>query len=127
MNKITWSFILNLYVCMLLFNLGTNLMLWPSSLKNCTYDCMKFFPIIFSKSIFSRQFFPKLFFRKSKIPNINNSQKKLLKKKEGHDKVTWGVAFKIPSDDVEAKRAYLDHREKVCMITLNTLSISITH
>lgn len=33
--------------------------------------------------------------------------------KEGHDKVTWGVAFKIPSDDVEATRAYLDHREKV--------------
>ncbi|CEG84061.1 hypothetical protein RMATCC62417_17914 [Rhizopus microsporus] len=31
---------------------------------------------------------------------------------EGHDKVTWGVAFKIPSDDVEATRAYLDHREK---------------
>ncbi|EPB91291.1 hypothetical protein HMPREF1544_01807 [Mucor circinelloides 1006PhL] len=26
--------------------------------------------------------------------------------------VTWGVAFKIPSDDVEATRAYLDHREK---------------
>lgn len=33
--------------------------------------------------------------------------------KEGHDKVTWGVAFKIPSDDAEATRAYLDHREKV--------------
>ncbi|KAI8889936.1 ChaC-like protein [Backusella circina FSU 941] len=31
---------------------------------------------------------------------------------EGHDRVTWGVAFKIPSDDVEATRAYLDHREK---------------
>ncbi|KAI8084336.1 ChaC-like protein-domain-containing protein [Gilbertella persicaria] len=31
---------------------------------------------------------------------------------EGHDTVTWGVAFKIPSDDVEATRAYLDHREK---------------
>ncbi|EIE78460.1 hypothetical protein RO3G_03164 [Rhizopus delemar RA 99-880] len=31
---------------------------------------------------------------------------------EGHDKVTWGVAFKIPSDDAEATRAYLDHREK---------------
>ncbi|KAL1933402.1 hypothetical protein VTP01DRAFT_7492 [Rhizomucor pusillus] len=30
----------------------------------------------------------------------------------GHDDVTWGVAFKIPSDDVEATRAYLDHREK---------------
>ncbi|KAI8986381.1 ChaC-like protein [Pilobolus umbonatus] len=29
-----------------------------------------------------------------------------------HDTVTWGVAFKIPSDDVEATRAYLDHREK---------------
>lgn len=26
--------------------------------------------------------------------------------------VTHGVAFKIPSDDVEATRAYLDHREK---------------
>ncbi|KAI9282629.1 ChaC-like protein [Sporodiniella umbellata] len=31
---------------------------------------------------------------------------------EGHDTVTWGVAFKIPSDDAEATRAYLDHREK---------------
>ncbi|KAI8368307.1 putative potassium antiporter CHAC-1 [Radiomyces spectabilis] len=30
----------------------------------------------------------------------------------GHDDVTWGVAFKIPSTDVEATRAYLDHREK---------------
>ncbi|KAI7855092.1 ChaC-like protein-domain-containing protein [Circinella umbellata] len=30
----------------------------------------------------------------------------------GHDDVTWGVGFKIPSDDVEATRAYLDHREK---------------
>lgn len=26
--------------------------------------------------------------------------------------MTWGVAFKIPSDDAEATRAYLDHREK---------------
>lgn len=26
--------------------------------------------------------------------------------------MTHGVAFKIPSDDVEATRAYLDHREK---------------
>ena len=31
----------------------------------------------------------------------------------GHDDVTWGVAFKIPSSDAEATRAYLDHREKV--------------
>ncbi|KAI8071359.1 cation transport regulator-like protein 2 [Gongronella butleri] len=30
----------------------------------------------------------------------------------GHDDVTWGVAFKIPSDNVEVTRAYLDHREK---------------
>ncbi|KAJ8654403.1 hypothetical protein O0I10_009973 [Lichtheimia ornata] len=30
----------------------------------------------------------------------------------GHDDVTWGVAFKIPSSDAEATRAYLDHREK---------------
>ncbi|GAN05179.1 cation transport regulator-like protein 2-like isoform X1 [Mucor ambiguus] len=38
---------------------------------------------------------------------------KTIESVEGHDKVTWGVAFKIPSDDVEATRAYLDHREKV--------------
>ncbi|CAO3624338.1 unnamed protein product [Mucor fragilis] len=37
---------------------------------------------------------------------------KTIESVEGHDKVTWGVAFKIPSDDVEATRAYLDHREK---------------
>ncbi|KAG0171362.1 hypothetical protein DFQ30_001117 [Apophysomyces sp. BC1015] len=30
----------------------------------------------------------------------------------GHNDMTWGVAFKIPSDDVETTRAYLDHREK---------------
>ncbi|KAL0094454.1 ChaC-like protein [Phycomyces blakesleeanus] len=30
----------------------------------------------------------------------------------GHDGITWGVVFKIPSDDVETTRAYLDHREK---------------
>ncbi|KAL9540362.1 hypothetical protein MBANPS3_009726 [Mucor bainieri] len=37
---------------------------------------------------------------------------KTIESVEGHDRVTWGVAFKIPSDDVEATRAYLDHREK---------------
>ncbi|CEP09689.1 hypothetical protein [Parasitella parasitica] len=37
---------------------------------------------------------------------------KTIESVEGHDTVTWGVAFKIPSDDVEATRAYLDHREK---------------
>ncbi|KAI7870412.1 ChaC-like protein [Spinellus fusiger] len=26
--------------------------------------------------------------------------------------ITWGVVFKIPSDDVETTRTYLDHREK---------------
>ncbi|ORE04165.1 ChaC-like protein [Rhizopus microsporus var. microsporus] len=39
---------------------------------------------------------------------------------EGHDKVTWGVAFKIPSDDVEATRAYLDHREKALVYIATT-------
>ncbi|KAF7729521.1 hypothetical protein EC973_004195 [Apophysomyces ossiformis] len=35
-----------------------------------------------------------------------------------NDGVTWGVAFKIPSDDVETTRAYLDHREKVGSLIL---------
>ncbi|CAO3635291.1 unnamed protein product [Cunninghamella blakesleeana] len=30
----------------------------------------------------------------------------------GQDNITWGIAFRIPSTDVEATRAYLDHREK---------------
>ncbi|KAI9310524.1 ChaC-like protein [Dichotomocladium elegans] len=37
---------------------------------------------------------------------------KTMEDTHGHDDVTWGVAFKIPSDDAEATRAYLDHREK---------------
>ncbi|ORZ16905.1 putative potassium antiporter CHAC-1 [Absidia repens] len=37
---------------------------------------------------------------------------KLTEDMHGHDNVTWGTAFKIPSTDVEATRAYLDHREK---------------
>ncbi|KAI8150048.1 ChaC-like protein-domain-containing protein [Fennellomyces sp. T-0311] len=38
----------------------------------------------------------------------------------GHDDVTWGVGFKIPSDDVEATRAYLDHREKALVYIATT-------
>ncbi|KAI8083043.1 ChaC-like protein-domain-containing protein [Halteromyces radiatus] len=38
----------------------------------------------------------------------------------GHDNVTWGVAFKIPSTDVEATRAYLDHREKAMVYIATT-------
>ncbi|KAI8091600.1 ChaC-like protein-domain-containing protein [Thamnidium elegans] len=53
---------------------------------------------------------PPIHYESKQIGYIKNYVRRFWQ--EGHDKVTWGVAFKIPTDDVEATRAYLDHREK---------------
>ncbi|KAI8642431.1 ChaC-like protein-domain-containing protein [Parasitella parasitica] len=58
---------------------------------------------------------PPIHYEQKQIGYIKNYVRRFwqtIESVEGHDKVTWGVAFKIPSDDVEATRAYLDHREK---------------